>query len=483
MKRTCVSTFIAQAAPVCLTNREQVNEADTYSIPLAYSDVNGDIAIACNIEDFNAIDLVNGACNCVVGICTATFDAVDADFDQITNFSYTITDAAFQVSEAQEVLLRVNPIDDEPAIDGFEDDELIDFDEDIESNIVEFNYSDPENDRATRCSVLPPDDEDLAPIFRSKLTIVENRCECINESTCQFMAKVVKNYHGEIHFNLVVEANGALSQPMRKKITINDVPDDPYFCVFSNSAHCADNNCIGDVDPLGFFSADTINEIKDNFNPREPIIYLNQETGECFRPIKSADGEIQFLGSFSDEILFESGISQVAGGDRPGVFTDFPFGVRVISIPEGGNEDDIALRGRVDVDDNDNLYDAPGDGIGDQNYVLAGSTRRAEVENAIRNCMDRDDTGAAAAVDPTNIECDYSLAGVKLNDNFLADTTTVSNTILNDDDNKHDQGELTPSMRFRAKNIGSLKDSFEGPLCVRFVHGARDGQARVHVLR
>ena len=170
------------------------------------------------------------------------------------------------------------------------------------------------------------------------------------------------------------------------------------------------------------------------------MIYLNQTTGECFRAIRAGNGEISFLGAFRDEAQFESGLTQVAvdqvavDDPQPGKFTEFPYGVHIIELVEG-EEADIELRGRVHVDD-DPVYDAVNSGTSEAilNYQVSDDDgeRRDEVDTAIRSCLNADNNGTIDSLGSgQGMNCNYNLVDApNLNDNYLSDTTTISNTVM-----------------------------------------------------
>ena len=151
LRRVCVSTFVADAPPVPLTNFATVEESDTYEIKVYYTDINNDVATVCTPFEDND-DLREVECNCDIfnRECTVTAIPEDENFNGTTRFSYSLRDRLD--SAFQEVLLVVTPVDDAPEITN---DDFIpnNFLEDSGVNRISFQYNDDDGGELYSCRV------------------------------------------------------------------------------------------------------------------------------------------------------------------------------------------------------------------------------------------------------------------------------------------------------------------------------------------
>ena len=272
-----------------------MEESDSYEIKVYYTDINNDVATDCDASEDNG-DLDSVVCDCDIPNreCTVTAVPEDENFNGTTRFSYRLNDG--ENSEFQEVLLVVTPVDDAPEVT------VGDFDpanitEDSGVNQITFQYNDAEGDFANGC-VVSEGSSDGGDSF-DKAEILE--CRCVEAGLCYFNVKTQKNFNGNLVVTLEVQSNGLRSEAVEKTLIVDNADDDPYFCIFSDHEMCGNDpnssqQCIGVTDPA--FNEGQLNNINATFDSSHPLIYLNQDTGECFRAIKDGGRNIAFLGSF-----------------------------------------------------------------------------------------------------------------------------------------------------------------------------------------
>ena len=231
LRRVCVSTFVAQAPPVPLTNFATVEESDIYEIKVYYTDINNDVATTCQASEDND-DLESVACDCNIPNreCTVTAEPEDENFNGTTRFSYRLNDG--ENSEFQEVLLVVTPVDDAPEITN---DDFIpnNFTEDSGVNQISFQYNDEDGGELYSCRVSEGTSDGGASFLKAEIL----ECRCVEAGLCYFDVKTQKTLM-EILSLISRFSDGLTSEAVEKTIEVQNAADDPYFFVSLVNIKC-----------------------------------------------------------------------------------------------------------------------------------------------------------------------------------------------------------------------------------------------------
>lgn len=173
-------------------------------ITLSYTDIDNDKAASCSLTSLSNITITQ-ACACdVLGVCTVGVTGT-ANYSGAASFYYTVT-ANGAISNSSSVIFNINNLDDAPVSAAITPPA---FDQNAQS-IITLSYTDPDNDKATTCSV-------------SALTNVTETqaCACDAGGICTVGVTGTLNYSGAAAFNYTVTANSVVSNSSAASLTIN----------------------------------------------------------------------------------------------------------------------------------------------------------------------------------------------------------------------------------------------------------------------
>ncbi|HXH31251.1 MAG TPA: tandem-95 repeat protein [Bacteriovoracaceae bacterium] len=203
------------------------NEDTQQIITLSYSDVDGDLAIACTPSALTNVT-VTQACACAAGTCTVGVTGSPLNFNGAASFNYTVT-ANSQTSAAVAATLSITNVNDAPVAVALTP---AAFNEDIQQ-IITLSYSDVDGDLASAC----------APSALTNVTVTQ-ACACAAGTCTVGVTGSPLNYNGAASFNYTVTANSQTSAAVAATLSITNVNDAPVAAVISPAAFNEDTQQI-----------------------------------------------------------------------------------------------------------------------------------------------------------------------------------------------------------------------------------------------
>jgi hypothetical protein len=213
--------------PIGFIATESMNEDSSKNITLNYSDLEGDLATTCQLQDLVHLD-AGSSCSCSAGICQATIIPTSNYFGTAT-FNYSVTTNSL-TSTKKSITVNVASVDDAPTANLINDIA----DEDIEK-IVTLTYADVEGDLATSCS--------LTQLTNLSIT---TPCSCL-VGICQVGVTGLPNYYGPASFQYSIEAKGLISNFAVASIDISSINDSPIIQAASTNYSVTVGETLSDV--------------------------------------------------------------------------------------------------------------------------------------------------------------------------------------------------------------------------------------------
>lgn len=471
--RKCESIVIKNAPPKAILERVVLEEdTDPKTIELTFLDPNDDPPLGCDITSFS--DTLDGdnsypvSCYCdeITNKCFAKIKP-DTNFFSHGEFSYVIFDRDGRSNE-KFVFVEVTAVDDPPSVslDEFSEDARNaavialgigvsnDMSEDS-TKTFEFFASDPDGDLIDRCEIV-----------ETSVNIdAVGECECRPElgqlfSVCEVGIKAKQNFNGiGEFFTYKVFSEGSsgvrLYSGMNSLfININPIDDGPVLCQVSTITDAPECSVTERDTCVGFVTPEERGIIPTSHTAKIPVTYLNETTGECFRSYVDENENLRFVGSIRDEVIFSSGITD----NKKGTIVSYAYGADFVIMdektPTSTSQVSLRLSPGYDVDDLRSSI----------SYVILDEPEHI----TIKNCLGRDSGGNDDFSLRNSLDCTFELNTVDHNDHHLSDTA-----VLNNNSNE------IPSLRFRSRVSGNLKESMIGPICLSFIGGNTNAQASV----
>lgn len=192
---------------------EALAEDTNRIVNLSYTDANGDLALSCETDDLENVQIVN-ACQCDKnGVCSLEIAGL-TNYSGSASFQYRVQ-ANGSWSNFGKVTLNISEVDDAPTVEDLTPSAI---NEDTPA-IITLVYNDVENHSASACEITS----------LVNLTIA-NACAC-NLGTCTVGVQGTADYFGSASFAYRVTANGMISSTATVTLSITDVAD---FLVFGS---------------------------------------------------------------------------------------------------------------------------------------------------------------------------------------------------------------------------------------------------------
>lgn len=206
-------------APIGSTSAASTSEDIPVAITLGYTDVESDVATACNITSTTNVT-VSTACACVAGVCSVgiTPNANLNSSNSTLGFSYTVTANAL-TSVAKAVTLTTSAVDDIPVGSNV----ATSTNEDTAITIP-LPFTDVESNLATSCTI-------------SALgggTVGACSCVTLPASQCEVTFTPSLNLATSGSFQYTVTAGAGTSAVKTVTVTLNAVNDNPVLPTLSN---------------------------------------------------------------------------------------------------------------------------------------------------------------------------------------------------------------------------------------------------------
>lgn len=179
-----------------------------FTLPLGYTDVEGDQASSCSLNDLNNI-VISSPCSCINGSCSVGIRGT-TNFNGTGSFDYIVRTNGL-ASEEMNVAVEVVPVDDAPVAHNFSPSNLR---EDVGSTI-QLSFEDAESDEVTDCAITSLEN-----------VTISTPCAC-TLGTCEVGVTGVQDYNGLASFEFTVTANQQTSLPGKAYLEIAP-EDDPH---------------------------------------------------------------------------------------------------------------------------------------------------------------------------------------------------------------------------------------------------------------
>ena len=319
-----------------------------------------------------------------------------------------------------------------------------------------FFASDIDGDNITTCEIIDSS-ENIDP---------QGDCTCTPNleglfSTCEISIKAKQNFFGVGEFfNYRVHSQSTNGVRLYSGIDsffidINPVDDAPILCQVSKNTNAPECAVTGRDSCIGFSTPEDLGINPSSHTAKNPVFYLNETTGECFRSFKESSGNVRFVGNIRDETIYNTGVTDNVSGGEIGYVNgaDFVFIEETIDL---GSKSKVehTLSAAYDVD---NLRS-------EISYV----TDDIPEHITIKGCLGYDSNGVPDGSTNEVLTCTFELNTDNYNDHILSDTALLKN-------NKNG----IPSLRLRARHTGNLKQSNQGPICLSLIGGNTNGSASI----